>query len=464
MKNPKLALILFIMIIIVSCSKDSSTSISEVLTVTTATPILTSNIAKLGGEVTKDGGKPVTERGICIGESLNPVITDVGNLTRIIGSGLGAFTYDFDISSAPAGIVYHYRAFAKNSDGTVYGENKTITITASACPVINVTANITTFTTWTAGNVYVINAPNNLQVTSKLTIEPGTVIKLNNCYIDVTGGGKIVAEGTATNRIVFTSFADDSICGDSNGDGTASLPNKGDWKELWLNSSEVKSFTYCDFFYGGAARGGENSMINIGPLNQTTVFDNCQFAHALGGSTTSSVTFNADFDYIKSVTTLTNNAFFDNDKPLRLDAKYSVSTTNIFHQPNNSTIKNTRNGIFLNNFNGVPEGTITNWNITEVPYVAAIQFQVSSVGTLNIGPSVKVKFVSPSDYLGAYSGSVNLSPTAILTSYKDDIVGGDTNGDSNTSLPGSGDWKGFSNTVPGATSYYQSANIRYAAN
>jgi hypothetical protein len=335
---------------------------------------------------------------------------------------------------------------------------------ATACPIINVTANITTFTTWTAGNVYVINAPNNLQVTSKLTIEPGTVIKLNNCYIDVTGGGKIIAEGTANKRIVFTSFADDSICGDSNGNGTATLPKKGDWKELWLNSTEIKSFTYCDFFYGGADRSGENKMIDIGPLNKLTEFDNCQFAHALGGSTTGSAAFNADFDYIKSVTSLTNNAFFDNDRPLRLDAKYSVSTTNIFHKPNNPSVINIRNGIFINNFDGVPENFTTNWLITEVPYVAAMQFQVSSIGILNIGASVKVKFVNPSDYLGAYSGSVNLSPTAILTSYKDDNVGGDTNGDSNTSLPGTGDWKGFSNTVPGLTTYYQSGNIRYAAN
>ena len=124
---------------------------------------------------------------------------------------------------------------------------------------------------------------------------------------------------------------------------------------------------------------------------------------------------------------------------------------------------NARNGIFLASSN-IPAGTTTNWNITEVPYVAGIQLQALNGSTLNIGANVKVKFVQSSDYLGAYSSSVNLNPAAILTSYKDDAVGGDTNGDGSASSPATGDWKGYSNTVPGTTTWIRGTNIKYATN
>jgi hypothetical protein len=467
MKKIQLLVAITILAILASCSNDDDpiTTVSDVLTVTTATPILTPGIAKLGGEVTKDGGKTVTERGVCIGESLNPVITYAANVTEPVGNGLGIFTKDFDISSAPAGTIFHYRAYAKNADGTAYGEDKTITIPAiAACPVINITANITTPTTWIAGNVYLINLVNALQISSTLTIQPGTVIKLNGSSIDITGNGKIIANGTATNPIIFTSFADDSFCGDSNGDGATTSAAKGDWQSLYINGGTGMTFTYCGFYYGGKARAGVHNVINIGPANVSTSFDNCEFAHTLGGTTPSDYAFNARFDYMQSVPTFTNNALYDNDRPISIAASYSLNTNNVFHDPSDVNIKNARNGIFLEPTN-IPAGVTTTWSIIEVPYVAGIQLQALNGSTLNIGANVKVKFVVSTDYLAGYNNSVNLNASAILTSYKDDTVGGDTNGDGTSSTPNSGDWKGFSNNTPAlGTFWINSANIRYAIN
>ncbi len=469
MKNLKLVLLLFIMTLIASCSKDDPAPTTNVLKVTT-TPVsgLTAARVTLGGEVTTDGGKPVTERGICIGETLNPVITNTENLTEIIGNGLGVFTKDFDISEASANVTIHYRAFAKNADGTVYGENKTfVTLAPTACPVINVNPNnvditISTPTTWSAGNVYIISKQ--VSITSTLTIQAGTVIKLNGGNFEVYNSGKIIANGTATNRIVFTSFADDSFCGDSNGDGTTTTPQKGDWSNIRLNGGTNHIFKYCDFLYAGKTDGGYNVCINVTNAGNQFTFDHCVFAHCKNASSSSSqagsvISAGANM-YDASVSVFTNNAIYDCDKPMWISHGYTVNTNNIFHNPNNVSQGNTRNGIYLYDY-GFALSTVT-WGVTEIPYVMEAYPQYSGTKTVNIPANVVVKFPGASYGIRYLGNTLNLSPTAILTSYKDDTAGGDTNGDGSTSLPAIGDWDGLYNAT--TATFIVNANVRYGAN
>jgi parallel beta-helix repeat protein len=90
-----------------------------------------------------------------------------------------------------------------------------------------------------------------------LTIEPGVVIKFNqvwcnNNLIAVDGG--LIAEGTPSEKIIFTSIKDDSSGGDTNNDGNNSEPQKGDWRALRFDSStldSVNSLVNCEFRYGG---------------------------------------------------------------------------------------------------------------------------------------------------------------------------------------------------------------------
>lgn len=72
---------------------------------------------------------------------------------------------------------------------------------------VSVSGDIVSNTTWTSNNIYTLTG-GFVYVTNNatLTIEPGTIIKGNATALVITRGAKIIAEGTQTQPIVFTSY------------------------------------------------------------------------------------------------------------------------------------------------------------------------------------------------------------------------------------------------------------------
>lgn len=98
-------------------------------TVTTATPTdVTAQSATCGGNVTLDGGTTVTKRGVCFATSQNPTTS-----SQCVESGTGTGSFACNITGLSANTKYYVRAFATNSKGTAYGEQKEFT-TASPSP------------------------------------------------------------------------------------------------------------------------------------------------------------------------------------------------------------------------------------------------------------------------------------------------------------------------------------------
>lgn len=94
----------------------STMSVTLPTVVTATVTEITANSAKVGGEVTNDGGAEVTERGICWSTNANPYLSD----SHIVaGAGIGAFTAA--MSNLEPNTTYHVRAYATNEAGTAYG-------------------------------------------------------------------------------------------------------------------------------------------------------------------------------------------------------------------------------------------------------------------------------------------------------------------------------------------------------
>lgn len=111
---------------------------------------VTSNSVTLGGNITDDGGRPVTARGICYGTMQSPDI--YGDHTED-GSGTGEFNHN--VSGLSASTTYYARAYATNRNGTYYASNIVSFTTTDGLPTVT-TASVTNITGTSAkcgGNV-----------------------------------------------------------------------------------------------------------------------------------------------------------------------------------------------------------------------------------------------------------------------------------------------------------------------
>lgn len=116
------------------------------LTTTSVSSIGTSS-AVSGGNVTNDGGAPVTARGLCWSTSANPTIL---NSKSSDGTGTGSFVSN--IAALTPGTTYHVRAYASNSIGTGYGSDLTFTTGNIVVPsVTTTTVSAVSYTTATSG-------------------------------------------------------------------------------------------------------------------------------------------------------------------------------------------------------------------------------------------------------------------------------------------------------------------------
>jgi hypothetical protein len=88
-----------------------------------------------------------------------------------------------------------------------------------------------------AGNPYVLTEDVTVSEGVTLTLSPGVVVKADSISRELIVLGTLVANGTAKQPIVLTSYKDDTAHGDTNGDGSSTEPSFGDWVGVGFASS-----------------------------------------------------------------------------------------------------------------------------------------------------------------------------------------------------------------------------------
>ncbi|MGA2659692.1 MAG: carboxypeptidase regulatory-like domain-containing protein, partial [Verrucomicrobiota bacterium] len=107
--------------------------------------------------------------------------------------------------------------------------------------------------TWLGGCLHLVAGPVVVPAGATLTINPGAVLKFAaGVNLTVQTGGTLMAQGTVAMPITFTSIKDDSVAGDSNGDGAATTPAAGDWDSIYISGGNA-IFDHVVVTYGASA-------------------------------------------------------------------------------------------------------------------------------------------------------------------------------------------------------------------
>ena len=293
-------------------------------------------------------------------------------------------------------------------------------------PVIRVSGTISKDTTWISGRVYVLGSVS-IPSTVTLTIEPGAVVKVGGwSYLRVDGKLNVGAIGGKS--VCFTSELDDTVGGDTNGDGANTTPTVGSWGTIFVYGSATMS--NCVVRYGGGYIPyiGTPGCAIASYSGSNLSLSGCELSHnALGLVANHPTSFK-----------LTGTAMHDND----------VGDATIVDPPALSLGAASGNtstrGIRLA---GTASGDVV-LGADHGGYVIGLDsgdsrvLSVPTTCTLKVEPGTVIKTVGWCylDVRGKLDAAGTTARPIYFTSYGDDTVGGDTNGDGANTTPTVGSW------------------------
>ena len=348
-------------------------------------------------------------------------------------------------------------------------------------------------TTWTAENSpYVVNGVLTIPSGISLTVEPGVVVKFAHTQAKIAVQGALQVNGAENSGVVyFTSYKDDTVGGDTNGDELATIPGPNDWPQIIIYPGATADFVYATVRYGGykpffcpesTCWGAIN---NRGALNfsNSRIFQTDKYGiYQTAGATVADSSFFSDQNqagiYIVGgdlavsdsiVTNQGHTGIVVSSGGTNFDLNHNTFASNVrdvwvyasvnFTHSDNVSAGGLGAGFHIQ---GVTAG-IAVWQPDNIPYIVEGFLQVPVAGTLSIEPGVVVKFAHNQSQIDVY-GALEVSGTeenkVYFTSLKDDEIGGDTNGNGGATMPAANDWRRIL-VHPGGAAEIDHAVIRY---
>ncbi len=362
----------------------------------------------------------------------------------------------------------------------------------------NASNSYTVDTTLDASCVWVFNSVN-VPIGVTLTLAPGAIVKITP-LTSVTVAGSLRAQGTQANPVYITSLRDDSVGGDTNGDADATNAVRGDWGAIFLSGSATLELDSAVIRYGGSTLisnvAGEvddngtgirsitlanatveqsgsaginvNDFANVVAAGSIFRNNNGRGLNIANGTldlrTTEFASNGNDAVSLGSSTppVLINNNFHDNN-----GAAFVLNGARGTLDPvGNTATHNARNGMKL--FPSIVAGdglTLNAANSATFPFIWGGGSTVPSGARLDLQAGAVLKFEDDIsiEVNGTLAANGLVGQPAVITSVHDDTVGGDTNNDADTSLPGRGDW-GAIIVTDGGTINLVSSELRYGGN
>ncbi len=283
----------------------------------------------------------------------------------------------------------------------------------------------------------------------ELTIAAGTMFKWAGAFA-MTVNGTLNAAGSQFAPVQFTSIHDDVVGGDTNKNGNASSPAPGDWSNLAFTSESDQSLLSGAIVkYGGrlGVSGIDLSNADVKILDTTV-----QFAQADGMDLSSN-----SFPQVRYSSFLDNGAVAVDDVPLAGIQGFHANTAR-----GNALFDAIR--VTSTSLAGQAEVACPNSLNDDGVFVVNTSLTVGAASRLILRQGVAFKFAGVLSV--TVNGGLDLDGTGfwpvVLTSIRDDGIGGDTNQDGGATLAAPGDWGGVVYQAAGTSSRAAHATVRFA--
>lgn len=272
-----------------------------------------------------------------------------------------------------------------------------------------------------------------------LEIEAGVVIK-SEWRNRITIEGKLLAEGTESEKIVFTSWKDDNFGNpnDTNKDGNQTVPDVGDWYGLYF-TDEADDASVLD-----------HTIVQFAESNNIRINDEWYRNAAIMVSAISPTITNSEIRNVNigigligdSEATITDNSFV-NTSSVPLALSMAADPTLVNNSLTNAEI--VALGLFGEELGLNGEVKKKNFGGFEnITYFILDDITIASSSEVTVDPGIVFKASSSTAIYvdGGFQINGTSDERVVFTSFRDDNFGnpGDTNNDGNATSPSDDDW------------------------